>query len=410
MSDISVDDALHRLANDAPAPRSELIGLDKAAWRNLAEDIAARYDQPPFPASAMDGYAIAAWPDGGHYLTIIGESRAGHPFDGGLQSGEAVRVFTGAPMPAGSTFILLQEDVEVHEASVRLKQNQPRTTKSHIRLQGSDFRSGDVLLRRGERLDPWRLSLAAAAGAAEVRVAERPRIALVCNGAELSPLHAPLGPGQVFESNSYALHALIIEWGGLPQLCTVDVDDRDALIMALQESPNLAADFIVTVGGASVGVYDVVKPALNALGIQWAFDGVNLKPGRPIAFGRLPDGRGVLCLPGNPAAALVCAQLFLKRLIENALGIDPTNRLSTLPLIIDMPGNGARETYLRARIVLNEAGLARLSPWADQDAAAIQSFAQSQALVRRRPHAIPARAGDLAEYLPLERRSSRPQA
>jgi len=401
MKAVSVDEALGFVVGRAPSPVVRSRALSRCAGRVLAEAVRAVRDQPPFVSSAMDGYAIIrpeTRADDTLTFTVVGESQAGAAYKGRLGAGEAVRIFTGAPVPETATAVVIQENVIREGDRIRLNSDDWKD-KSHIRPAAQDFNRGDTILTAGQRLDAWRLSLAASAGQASLRVARKPRIAILCTGNELVPPGQLVRDDQIFESNSIALITLVRAWGGKALFHGLGRDDLAALTARLKE---MRADLIVTVGGASVGDYDLVKPALKTLGYVPDFERIDLRPGRPTSFGVLPDGRPVLGLPGNPASALVCAQLFLKAFIEAALGRPPALPAS-LPLEGDLAANGPREAFLRAQIVTDAAGRSALRPFSDQDSALIQIFARSGALIRRPPGAPAAKAGDWLPFLPLER-------
>ncbi len=393
-----VDVARALIREHAPPPRRERVALDKAFGRILLVPLTAARGQPPFDAAAMDGYAVTTPPQDGESLTVIGESQAGRAFAGALADGTAVRVFTGAPLPEGTTRVLMQEDMIRNGGTVRLKP-EARPGKPHIRPRGSDFRGGDVLLQSAERFTAWRLALAAAAGAARLTVARRPRVALICTGDELVPPGGVPRDDQVYESNSPALAALTGRWGATVIRAGRVADDKAALTTALQ---NARADLLVTVGGASVGDYDLIRPALAELGVRWHFEKVDIKPGKPTAFGMLDDGRRVLCLPGNPGAALVCAQLFLRPLIEAALGAQVADPVRALPCATGLPANGPRETFLRATILTGADGTPVLLPLSDQDRGQVAAFAITSALIRRRGSAPATAPGEVVECIQLE--------
>ncbi|MGA9659409.1 MAG: molybdopterin molybdotransferase MoeA [Asticcacaulis sp.] len=405
MSAVTLDEALRLVTARAPEPESRLCKLEAAHGRVLAADVVAGRDQPPFVSSAMDGYALILLPDEVNLtdpFRVIGESQAGAAYKGALHVGEAVRIFTGAPVPSGTTHVIMQENIEREGDTIRIKaESLPdgNQTKTHIRPQGLDFQIGHTLLMAGERLDAWRLSLAASAGMGVLRVVKKPRIAILCAGNELVPAGDLIGEDQIYESNSIALINLVKTWGGKPKFQGLGRDDLETLTKRLA---HISADLIVTVGGASVGDYDLIKPALRQLGYQADFEKVDLRPGRPTSFGVLPDGRCVLGLPGNPASALVCAQLFLKAFIDKTLGVADAPVMQ-LPLAEDLPANGPREAFLRAQIVTDAKGQSRLLPFKDQDSALIQIFARSNALVRRAGHAPAAKAGDYLPFMPLAR-------
>ncbi len=390
MIPVSVDEARASVREHAPQARPTRVTLDKAFGRILLEAVIATRDQPPFDAAAMDGYALMAPMRDGESLSVLGESQAGRTFNGALKDGAAVRVFTGAPLPAATTRVIMQEEVERQGDTIRLRADATPAAKPHVRPRGSDFRAGDVLLQFGDRMTAWRLALAAASGAARLTVARQPKVAFVCTGDELVPPGKALRVDQTHESNSVALTALARQWGAAVLVARRVRDDSTALTAALRDA---RADILVTIGGASVGDYDLVRPALDALGMRWLFDQVNLKPGKPTAFGILGDGRRVLCLPGNPASALICAQLFLKPLIEAASGAQVAEHVRALPCATGLPANGPREAFLRAVILTGSDGMPLLLPLSDQDSAQLHGFAVTSALIRRRVGAPAAAPG-----------------
>ena len=396
MTLVCVDDALALIRDHAPAPRPADIALQEAHDRILLAPVIATRDQPPFDAAAMDGYALTAPLSEDESVTVIGESQAGRAFAGALTAGSAVRVFTGTPLPLGATRVIVQEDVVRDGDVIQLRGGANPAGKPHVRPRGCDFRTGDILLQSGDRLSAWRLALVAATGVARLTVAERPRIALVCTGDELVPPGQVARDDQVFEANAVALAALARRWGAEIDPSAHIGDDKTTLTTALRDT---TADILVTIGGASVGDYDLIRPALETLGIRWLFEKVDLKPGRPTAFGRLDDGRRVLCLPGNPGSALVCAQLFLKPLIEAACGAQIASPVRALPCATGLPANGPRETYLRAVTLAGPPGAPTLLPLSDQDCSQVHAFAITSALIRRRAHAPAVVAGETCECL-----------
>lgn len=373
---------------------AETATVAEADGRVLAETITATRDQPPFDASAMDGWAVKR-ADVGHEatLTIVGESAAGRGHEPVLQAGEAVRIFTGAPVPAGADLVVIQENATREGELVRMGPAGDAST--NIRPRGGDFRSGAVLLEAGVRLDPWRLSLAAAAGRAALKVAARPRVAVLATGEELAAPGADAGPFQIYESGSAGLLPMIRRWGGAPTRLAPAGDTLEAIVAAVKD---VRADVIVTIGGASVGDYDLVKPALASLGLELEVETVNVRPGKPTWFGRLTDGRLVLGLPGNPASAFVCAELFLKPLVLALQGLSRPYSLDAARLAEPLPANGPREHWMRARL-----GPDGVTAFPDQDSSLVTVFAAADALLRRLPGAPAAPAGESVDILRLDR-------
>lgn len=392
---LSVEDARARmLAEVAPLP-SETVRIADAIGRVLAEDVAAVRDQPPFAASAMDGWAVRAADTPGR-LRIVGESAAGHGHPGTVGAGEAVRIFTGAAIPAGCDAVVIQEDAAREGDHVTVP---TALSADNVRPAGGDFKAADVLLMAGTRIDPWRLSLAAAAGRAELRVTRRPRVALFSTGEEI--VEAPAKPGlfQIYDSGSRALAALVTGWGGDVARAKPVRDDLDATIAALQAAEG---DLVVTVGGASVGDHDLVRAAAEALGLDTKVASVNVRPGKPTFFGVLGDGRRLLGLPGNPASALVCAELFLGPILAAYQGAEAGPRSLTAKLELPLPANGPREHWMRAKLTY-AGGEVRARPYRDQDSSLVSVFAVSDALLRRPPGAPAAAGGDIVEVIPLAR-------
>ena len=399
LRNLTVEDARARILAGAGRLGVEAVPLEHSLARVLAAPVVADRAQPPFDASAMDGWAIRrADYAPGEAFAIVGESAAGKAYPRAIQAGEAVRIFTGAPVPAGADLVVIQEEAVRDGDIVRFEAGED--PKANIRAAGGDFRNGDVLLEAGAVIDPWRLSLVASAGLAQVPVARRPRVAILATGDELVPPGATPRPDQIFESGSFSLAALIAAWGGEAFRLSAQADDAAAIAAAIAP---IEADLIVTIGGASVGDHDLVKPALKTLGLDLVVETIALRPGKPTWSGALSDGRRVLGLPGNPASALVCAELFLKPLLAALTGADPQVRLTAARLVAPLSATGPREHWMRARLAVDAEGRLTAAPFPDQDSSLIGVFAQADALLRRRPGAPAAQAGDTVEVLPLRR-------
>ena len=392
---LPVDEARARMLEEiAPRP-AETVALGQAIGRVLAEDVTARRDQPPFAASAMDGWAVRSTDTPGT-LRIVGESAAGHGYEGEVGAGEAVRIFTGAALPAACDAMVIQEDAQRDGDTVTL----PQVTPGHyIRPAGGDFKAGEELLKAGDRIDPWRLSLAASAGRAEVSVYGRPRVTLISTGEEIVEAPAEPGPFQIYDSGAPALAAMIAGWGAEVTRTKPVRDELEAVIEALRTAD---ADLLVTVGGASVGDHDLVRAAGEALGLSLRVASVAVRPGKPTFFGVLGDGRRMLGLPGNPASAFVCAELFLRPVIDAFQGVTRPLPIIAARAAEPLPANGPREHWMRARLSYDE-GVVSVRPYRDQDSSLVSVFAASDALLKRPAGAPAAEPGDLVEVLPLAR-------
>ena len=390
-----VNDARAAMLAQVAALPAETVALKTAIGRVLAEDVTAVRHQPPFDASAMDGWALRS-ADAPGTLAVVGESAAGHGYEGELKPGQAVRIFTGAAMPAGADTIVIQEDATREGDRVTVSASAPG---ANLRPAGGDFKAGQALLSAGTRIDPWRLSLAASAGRAEVFVHARPRVAIVSTGEEIVEAPAAPGPYQIYDSGAPALAAMVEGWGGQAFKCKPVRDELDAVIAALREAD---AELIVTVGGASVGDHDLVRAAAQALGLSLKVASVNVRPGKPTFFGVLGDGRKLLGLPGNPASAFVCAELFLKPIVMKLQGGAENLPVASAKLAVPMAANGSREHWMRAKLSYVDGALVA-EPYRDQDSSLVSVFAAADALLRRPANAPALAAGDLVEVLPLAR-------
>ncbi|HSX72837.1 MAG TPA: gephyrin-like molybdotransferase Glp, partial [Shinella sp.] len=348
MSLLPVEDALQRLLFTArPTPRTETVPLHEADGRVLAEDVAARLTQPPFDNSAMDGYAvrhadIAAL---GSILTVAGMSSAGHAFEGTAGPGEAVRIFTGAPLPAFADTVLLQEDAAVLEDG-RIRTTFLTPKGRHIRPRGQDFSEGEVVLKAGDVLDAGRLTVAAAMNHAALSVHARPRIAVLATGDELVPPGTPPGTSQIIASNSYGVAALARAAGAEVIDLGIVGDDKEAMLQAVRRALSLDIDVLVTLGGASVGDFDLVQPVLGEAGMELDFWRIAMRPGKPLMVGRL-GAVHVVGLPGNPVSSLVCSHLFLVPLVRRLAHLPAVSREYPAIATVPLKENDHRQDYVR---------------------------------------------------------------
>jgi molybdopterin molybdotransferase len=392
---ISVAEARALILASAVPCSAVNVSLRASLARALREDVIAARDQPPFRASAMDGYALRAIDTPGS-LRMIGEAGAGRALDRPLGAGECARIFTGAPLPAGADCVLIQEDAARDGDIVTA----PLVEKGrHVRSAGVDFKAGDRLLQGGAIIDAAAIALAAAAGRASLLVSRRPKVAVLSGGDELvSPGQSP-AQDQIFDSMSVGIAALAEQWGadatGIGPLADRAPDIANAIKEAIA-----AYDLTIIVGGASVGDHDHARPAVRDLGGVFLFEKVALRPGKPTWFARI-GGRLVLGLPGNPASAFVCARLFLRPLIDQMCGRDPMMSASVRKAHTSAPlsANGSRETHLRAAPATDESGQAWVAAPAKQDSSLLSVFAGAQALIVRAPDAPEAPAGALVDVL-----------
>jgi molybdopterin molybdotransferase len=402
MTLLPVEEALARLlAGARPVLEAEDVSLHEGNGRVLAEDLAARLTQPPFDASAMDGYALRAQDAGdvGSELTVIGESAAGHGFSGHVGAGQAVRIFTGSPVPDGADSILLQEDAEKLDHG-RIRTTFPVTSGRHIRPRGQDFAEGDVALSGGQLLDFSHLTLAAAMNHAQLPVFRRPRVAILATGDELvSPGSIP-GPSQIIGSNTFGIAALARDNGAEVIDLGIVPDDRQSLFRAVERAQGNDVDVLVTLGGASVGDYDLVQSTLISAGMELDFWRIAMRPGKPLMVGKL-GAMQVLGLPGNPISSLVCGLLFLEPLLCHLGHRSPRARMATARLRSALPANDKRQDYVRARLLAEPSGIPFVESFGKQDSSMMRIFAQSDCLIVRPPHAPAVKAGDLVPVMLL---------
>jgi molybdopterin molybdotransferase len=403
---ISVDEALSRLLAPLVKLPAEQISLADGLGRVLSEDVAARRTQPPFAVSAMDGYAVraadlAAIPA---TLRIVAEVPAGAGFGGHVGAGEAVRIFTGAPLPAGTDTIVIQEDTERAGDRVRVLEAAPRGR--YVRPEGLDFTQGQVLLRAGRRLTARDVGLLAAMNRPWLFVHRRPRVAILSTGDEIVMPGDPIGPHQIVSSNSLALAAFVSACGGVPIIVGNAPDDAEALRRIAAATTGV--DLLVTTGGASVGDHDLVRDALSADGLALDFWQIAMRPGKPLMVGRY-RGTPMLGLPGNPVSTLVCALLFLKPALDRLSGLaDAVPPVPAARLGVALGANDRRQDYLRARLAYAADGSLEVFPFDVQDSSMMRPLTAADCLVIRRPHAPAASVGSIvsiltfpAEALPL---------
>ena len=395
---LPVTDA-RRLIIEALTPVDvETVALSEALGRVLRADAVAAVSHPPADVSAMDGYALRAGDVTavGQSLTVIGESAAGHPWAGVIGQGQAVRIFTGAHMPAGADAIVIQEDTTSSVGSVTILELP--THGRHIRKAGQDFAAGDVMLKTPHRLSARDIGLLAAMNLPRVSVARRPRIGVLSTGDEIVMPGESVGPGQIVSANGPGLCAFARHCGAEDIPLGVVRDDMSVLRAAIAQAGPL--DLLVTSGGVSVGEHDLMGKLMGDA--ELSFHKIAMRPGKPLLFGRLGK-LPVLGLPGNPVAAMVCAALFLKPAIERLTGL-PGDAPRTVAAVLgaDMNANDGREDYIRASLVPDPSGTLLATPFPKQDSGMMSALARAGGLVIRPPHAPEAKAGDRCFVLPLD--------
>ena len=381
---ISVEEARGRILDALSPTPAEVVALADAWNRITAAGVTARLTQPPADVSAMDGYALRA-ADGAldASLLVIGAAPAGHPFDGAISPGEAVRLFTGSVVPPGADAILLQEDATRDGDRVRV--NEAVRAGRHIRRKGQDFAAGDLVIPAGRRLTARDVGLAAAANYPWMSVHRRPRVAILATGDEIAMPGEPIPQGGIVSSNSHALAALVRAAGAEPMILPVARDEH-AAISAVADSI-LGMDMLVTTGGASVGDHDLVMAALKARGMTLDFWQIAMRPGKPLLFGQL-GATPVLGLPGNPVSAIVCAILFLLPALARLSGLPAAPPpVSAAMLGAPVKQNDRRADHMRATVSTDPAGRVVATPFPEQDSAMLRRLALADALVLRAPHA-----------------------
>lgn len=340
---ISIAEARERVLAEARPLPAEDVQLELALGRVLAEEARSSEDLPPFDSSAMDGFAVVA--GAAAELPIVGESRAGHPSDRALAPGEAMRISTGAALPDGADAVVPIERVEVLDGRVRVPETRGG---ANLRRSGEDVRAGERVISAGTELGPPELAVLAALGLPLVRGGGVPSVAVLVTGDELVAPGEPLRPGQIRNSNGYAIAAQASRAGARVIGPEIVRDDRGATERAL-DAALAAADVVCVSGGVSVGPHDHVKPALAALGVEERFWGVRLKPGKPTWFG-VRDEKLVFGLPGNPVSAMVTFHLFARPALRRLAGANPADTRARAILDAPIERSPQRDQVIRCRL------------------------------------------------------------
>ena len=407
----SVESALETILSAFNPVEAQSVPLTQAVGRVLAGDVTARTCHPPRDISAMDGYAVrsAELRNPPHSFPVAGISAAGGLVPD-MPEGQVVRIFTGGAMPMGADAVVLQENTQIDNNTVTI--DETVDPGRFVRRAGLDFKHGATLLRQGQQLTPRAIALAAAMNHAAVPVYRQPRVGILSTGDEIVPPGSILGDHQIPGSNGPGLMAFIQAYGGIGHDLGIARDDHEALGNQLASVMPMASqstetdqdssiDLLVTTGGVSVGDRDFVQGSLVAMGLKIAFWKIAMQPGKPLLFGHL-ETTPVLALPGNPVSAMVCAHIFLRPILDRLLGRTKEGQETiTAYLVGDLPANGQRQNYMRARLKRAE-NRWLAEPFAEQDSTMIATLAQADALLIRPPHAPDLTAGSPVTALPLE--------
>ena len=389
---ITVEEAQDLLFGLVSPLEVEFVPLANAAGRVLAQDVAATRNQPPFAASSMDGYAMNRDEVELHAMfKVVGESAAGHGFAGTVGAGQAVRIFTGAPVPEGTDFVVIQENI-TRRGDVITITDDPGT-KSNIRAAGVDFEIG-TRIKAPRLLAAQDIALMASMNVPQIPVTRKPVVALISTGDELVMPGETPGPDQIIASNTFGLKAMLEGLGALVRVLPIARDTELSLKTAFGLAKD--ADLIITIGGASVGDHDLVGPVAQDLGMEQSFYKIKMRPGKPLMAGRI--GRSVLIgLPGNPVSAMVCGHVFLAPVIRRMLGLkDIVLALQTATLSHPLDANGPRQHYMRARVDDGQ-----MTVFENQDSSLLTVLADANALAMR-PASDPAcESGQVIHYLPM---------
>lgn len=399
MSLLPVNEAKTRILEGVETLGSDTLPLRQAIGRILAAPLSARRNQPPFAASAMDGYAVigADVATAPVDLKIVGEAPAGRAFEGIVENGQAVRIFTGAPLPQGADTIVIQENTTRNDDMVTVSES--AQTGQFVREAGLDFAAGDLVLNEGTVLNARNLGLCASMNYASVPVRARPRVGVLATGDELVPPGGNPRDDQIISSNSVALCAAVEAFGAKPVDLGIVRDDLQTLQSTIYDAAEV--DILVTIGGASVGDHDLVLPAFKGLGIDPDFWKIAMRPGKPLMFAKHRAQR-ILGLPGNPVSSLVCARIFLKPLIEKMMGTESVDITGTAILTESLDANDLRQDYLRARLSRSADDVLQITPFSRQDSSMQRTLASADALIIRPPHAEPVAAGAQVNFLPID--------
>ncbi|MEM1376739.1 MAG: gephyrin-like molybdotransferase Glp [Pseudomonadota bacterium] len=398
---LSFEDAFAKVTDVSPIEDVDTVALHEAYGRVVAQPVIAKLTQPPHAVSAMDGYAVIAndTEDANAPLQVVAHIAAGDAPKARIERGQAARIFTGAPVPRGADAVLIQENtISVSDKTIQV--TQPVKGGANIRSRGLDFENGHEILKPGTKLSTAALSLAAAASVPKLDVRRRPRVGILSTGNELVPPGETPRDGQIIASNAVGIAALIENTGAHAFDLGLARDDAKDIQNAIEHAKTMNLDALVTLGGASVGDHDLVKPTLEAMGAQMNFWRVAVRPGKPIMYGKL-NGMRLLGLPGNPVSSLVCAHLFLRPLLNALAGLPSNLPFQQAKLTKDCPANGARRHFMRAQSVWTRSGERLVSPIGSLDSSLLTKLTEADCLINVAPNTPEMGVGSVVTVLPL---------
>ncbi|WP_028878654.1 gephyrin-like molybdotransferase Glp [Terasakiella pusilla] len=400
MSLLPLEEAFANVEKGISVLSAEQVSVADCLGRVLAENVAARLTQPPAPVSSMDGYAVRAQDVLSQPVTLtrVGESQAGGPYDGTLADGECVRIFTGAPLPAGADAVIIQEDTDVFGDQITMKE--VAFEGKFVRKAGLDFSEGDILLHKGRVLSARDVGLLCAMNVPWVKVFRRPRVAILATGDELVMPGEAVRESQIISSNSLMVAALVQAMGGIAVNLGIAGDTEESLRETLSGLD--CADLLVTSGGVSVGEYDLVRKVLGEEGLDIDFWRIAMKPGKPFMFGHIGN-KPAMGLPGNPVSSYVTAFLFLRPALRKMQGgAFEQDKPVQVILGAAVPENGVRQEYMRAVFSQDPDGNLVATPYNKQDSSMLANLAHCEGFIIRPVNAPALSAGEKTQAIYLK--------
>lgn len=393
MTLLNLEKAINTCLSDIQYKDKTKIKLSDSLHRVIAEDLFANKNSPPHDISAMDGYALHCNEIDmqGCVLSVVGKVPAGKRFLKKIRKDEAIRVFTGSRIPVNLNTVVIQENVT--EKNNKITINEKIGAHQHIRKKGFDFQKGDKLIEDGTKIEPRHISLAASMNHTSLLVYKKPTVAIISSGDELVRPGTKFANEKIISSNSYGIRSYIEKLGGVAIDIGIAKDTKEDIQKKIQKAKGV--DIILTIGGASVGEFDLVKESIRDE-LDLKFWKIAMRPGKPLIFGHLNNSK-FLGLPGNPVSALVCSQLFLKPMLLKMQNIDHSTTLTKAKLKKDLKKNDERQDYIRAY-----AENGTVEPHHTQDSSSLSILARSNVYIVRKPFAEASKAGELVDILEID--------